>query len=228
MNYACYNILSTIAILGPFGAHIRKRSTVYAGLGLGSGMLLVIALSVMTCLAVWPAAQSHELPMLAAAAGLGAVPMYVYALLLFAGMFGSALSNAVAFVNYCCAKLTPLRARKAAFTVLAVLLALSRQPLRLRQPDRHALPALRLRQRLVSGAHASPRCSPVPPKDAVGSGTGQPGVRLSRHAPAVSVPVNLNIDAVQLHAVLGADHDVLHAAERPRLNEVAPVRRDHG
>lgn len=74
MNYACYNILSTIAILGPFGAHIRKRSTVYAGLGLGSGMLLVIALSVMTCLAVWPAAQSHELPWLAAAAGLGAVP----------------------------------------------------------------------------------------------------------------------------------------------------------
>ena len=123
VNYACYNILSTIAILGPFGAHIRKRSTVYAGLGLGSGMLLVIALSVMTCLAVWPAAQSHELPMLAAAAGLGAVPMYVYALLLFAGMFGSALSNAVAFVNYCCAKLAPLRARKAAFTVLAVLLA---------------------------------------------------------------------------------------------------------
>lgn len=61
--------------------------------------------------------------MLAAAAGLGAVPMYVYALLLFAGMFGSALSNAVAFVNYCCAKLAPLRARKAAFTVLAVLLA---------------------------------------------------------------------------------------------------------
>ncbi|MBP3311016.1 MAG: hypothetical protein J6L72_02135, partial [Butyricicoccus sp.] len=59
VNYACYNILSTIAILGPFGAHIRKRSTVYAGLGLGSGMLLVIALSVMTCLAVWPAAQSH-------------------------------------------------------------------------------------------------------------------------------------------------------------------------
>lgn len=48
MNYACYNILSTIAILGPFGAHIRKRSTVYAGLGLGSGMLLVIALSVMS------------------------------------------------------------------------------------------------------------------------------------------------------------------------------------
>lgn len=44
VNYACYNILSTIAILGPFGAHIRKRSTVYAGLGLGSGMLLVIAL----------------------------------------------------------------------------------------------------------------------------------------------------------------------------------------
>ena len=60
---------------------------------------------------------------LAAAAGLGAVPMYVYALLLFAGMFGSALSNAVAFVNYCCAKLAPLRARKAAFTVLTVLLA---------------------------------------------------------------------------------------------------------
>ena len=123
VNYACYNILSTIAILGPFGAHIRKRSTVYAGLALGSGMLLVIALSVMTCLAVWPAAQSHELPMLAAAAGLGAVPMYVYALLLFAGMFGSALSNAVAFVNYCCVKLVPLRARKAAFTVLTVLLA---------------------------------------------------------------------------------------------------------
>ena len=32
-------------------------------------------------------------------------------------------SNAVAFVNYCCAKLAPLRARKAAFTVLTVLLA---------------------------------------------------------------------------------------------------------
>ena len=61
--------------------------------------------------------------MLAAAAGLGAVPMYLYALLVFAGMFGSALSNAVAFVNYCCSKLALLRARKAAFTVLTVLLA---------------------------------------------------------------------------------------------------------
>ena len=123
VNFACYNILSTIAILAPFGPYLRKRSTVYAGLGLGSLLLTAIALSVMLSLQVWQGAQGAELPMLSAAAQLGRVPMYGYALLLFAGMFGSALSNAVAFVNYCAAKFAPVRARRSAFTVLTILLA---------------------------------------------------------------------------------------------------------
>ena len=123
VNYACYNILSTLAILGPFGPYLRRRSTVYAGLGLGAALLAVIALSVMLSLQTWGGAQTAELPMLSAAAQLGIVPMYLYALLLFAGMFGSALSNAVAFVGYCCAKFPPVRQRKTAFTVLTILLA---------------------------------------------------------------------------------------------------------
>ena len=77
----------------------------------------------MLSLQTWGGAQTAELPMLSAAAQLGIVPMYLYALLLFAGMFGSALSNAVAFVGYCCAKFPPVWQRKTAFTVLTILLA---------------------------------------------------------------------------------------------------------
>ena len=123
VNFACYNILSTVAILAPFGRHIRNKSTVYGGLAFGSLLLLCIALSVILSLNVWPEAQSAELPMLQAAAALGPFAKYCYALLLFAGMFGSALSNAVAFVNYYTVKFPALRPRRALLASLTVALA---------------------------------------------------------------------------------------------------------
>ncbi len=98
--FSCYNIFGTIAILIPFGDHIKSRKTLISGLALGSLALLLIALSVLLSMALYPDCTAQELPMLALAANANRAFAYIYALLLAMAMFGTALSAFVALLDY--------------------------------------------------------------------------------------------------------------------------------
>jgi uncharacterized membrane protein YkvI len=67
---------------------------------LGSLILFLIAGAILAALFVCPAAVSAELPMLDLAARLDPRLAYVYAAMLFLGMFGTSLSCMVALLTY--------------------------------------------------------------------------------------------------------------------------------
>lgn len=123
LTFTSYNAFGTVGILAPFGGYVKKKKTLYAGLGLGAMALLLVALSVMVCLRVWPAAASEELPMLAVAADFGAGYAWVYALLLIAAMFGTALSCLVGIVDYLERKYPILHRRRKPFIIGVTMLA---------------------------------------------------------------------------------------------------------
>lgn len=118
VNFACYNIFVTIAIMAPFGQFVKKRSTVYAGIGCGSLSILLIALSVLLSVAAVDGAAEAELPMLFAASTLSPWAAYAYALLLSFAMFGTALSSQVSIVNYFSGKSAGIKKHSRLFTVL--------------------------------------------------------------------------------------------------------------
>ncbi len=122
LNFACYNLLGTVAILSPFGRYISRSRVLYLGVGLGTLALLLIAASVLLCLRVWPQTVTQALPMLEAAKTLGPFAAYAYALLLFAGMFGTALSSFVGIIQFFLEKFSWNKKRERRFALgLAVL-----------------------------------------------------------------------------------------------------------
>ena len=81
LNFACYNLLGTVAILSPFGRYISRSRVLYLGVGLGT-----------------------------------------LALLLFAGMFGTALSSFVGIIQFFLEKFSWNKKRERRFALgLAVL-----------------------------------------------------------------------------------------------------------
>lgn len=126
INFASYNIFATVALLTPFSKFIKSRRTENLGIGLGTVALFLIALSVMAAVSMWSGASDTELPMLFVASELGYVPMIIYALLLFAAMFGTSLSNFVSLSNFLAMKSKPLgRHKKLMNIVLCVLVFLA-------------------------------------------------------------------------------------------------------
>lgn len=100
VNFACYNMFLSIAILAPFVAFIPRRSTVYCGVGLGTVLLAVLAMGVLVTLSGLPEAVEAELPMLFAAARLTSFGGWLYAGMLALAMFGTALSSFVGISHY--------------------------------------------------------------------------------------------------------------------------------
>lgn len=99
ISFACYNVFGSIAMVAPLGEFVRERKTAYAGIAMGTAMLLIIALSVLMSVCVEPSVINAELPMLAFASAKSGALGYVYGVLLLIAMFGTALSSLVAFVN---------------------------------------------------------------------------------------------------------------------------------
>ncbi len=100
LNYAGYNIFSTIAILAPFGSRLPSPGKTRLGLAFGSGVLFVIAGSILLSIPSWEGAAEAELPMLYAAEQLHPAAAYGYGFLMLAGMFGTSLSNLVGIVRF--------------------------------------------------------------------------------------------------------------------------------
>ena len=111
-TFSCYNIFGNFAILAPFAGFIPNKKTVYLGISLGALILLCIAVGVMVSLCCSPEALSAELPMLALASSLSPALGYGYGFLLLLAMFGTALSSAVAFIDFICRKSQKIEARR--------------------------------------------------------------------------------------------------------------------
>ena len=118
VNFACYNVFLTIALIAPFGPYVKRRRTAAAGIGLGTAMLAVIALGVMLCLFSLPEAAEAELPTLYAASQLTPAGAWVYAVLLLLAMFGTALSSLVAVGHYLSEKVAVCKRRGRLVTVI--------------------------------------------------------------------------------------------------------------
>lgn len=118
MNFACYNFFVAIAIIAPFGQFVKKKSTVYAGIGGGTVLLLLIALGVLLSVASVPGAAESELPMLFVASKLAPWAAWGYALLLVFAMFGASLSCQVSLVNFFLGKSATARKNRALFILL--------------------------------------------------------------------------------------------------------------
>lgn len=118
MNFACYNFFGVIVIIAPFGRYVKKRGTALAGIGCGTLMLLLIALSVLLAVDCVPGAADSELPMLTVTGKLHPWAAYGYALLLIAAMFGAALSSQVAVINCLIEKFPAVENKRGLFLAL--------------------------------------------------------------------------------------------------------------
>lgn len=99
--FASYNLFASIGILTPLGRKIQKPSTLFAGLIGGGLVLLVIAVCILLLLfSDTASAVNAELPMLVKASATGTAFKYIFAFLLFGGMFGTSVSSVFAIVEY--------------------------------------------------------------------------------------------------------------------------------
>jgi len=96
LTYAAYNLFATTSMLIPFARLLPDDRAVRRGLGGGSGVLVLLAWSMIAALAARPDAGMQELPMSALAAQVHPALGIVYGILMGLGMFGAALSCASA------------------------------------------------------------------------------------------------------------------------------------
>lgn len=123
LTYVAYNMLGAIGIMTPVAPLVKRRRTVYAGIGLAGAMLLGVALSVLGSMAAYPASVSAQLPMVALGTALSPVLGIVYGVLLLLSMFCNALASLVALMNYVEQKHPRLQQyEKAALAVLGLLI----------------------------------------------------------------------------------------------------------
>lgn len=122
LTYVAYNMLGAIGIVTPVGKLVRKKGTVFGGMLIAGLMLVGVAFSILTSLAVYRVAAQAELPMVALASELNPMLGGCYGVMLLLGMFCNALASLVALVVYLEHKWEVLKPRRK--PVLAVLAAL--------------------------------------------------------------------------------------------------------
>ncbi len=124
VTYAAYNLFGTITVLVPAAKLLEDgEKTIRKGLGLGSGLLILLAWSMIAVLTMRPAAGLAELPMAVLAGETHPLLELGYGLLMGLGMFSACLAAITAAVNQ-----IALRWRKAAvhhrpFTTILLFLA---------------------------------------------------------------------------------------------------------
>ena len=100
VNYAFMNYFGMIPIITPIAVNARKRSGISLGSILGAFLLIVIALFIVLALQVSPQYCGYDLPMLEIASTVGKAAWYIYAFLLFLGMFQSCVACNNVIVYY--------------------------------------------------------------------------------------------------------------------------------
>jgi len=98
--FASYNLFASIGILTPLGREIKTKRTLLTGLICGGVLLFLIAFCILFSLASDTDCVNAELPMLARASATGKGFGYIFAFLLFGGMFGTSVSSVFAIAEY--------------------------------------------------------------------------------------------------------------------------------
>lgn len=125
VTYVAYNIFGSIGILTPFGELVPSRKRVYQGILLGTGLLVLIAVSVLVSLSFFLDSTAAEMPMLKLVCQMDRKLGYVYGLLLLFGIYGTALSCGVALETYLSLRYAPVRTHRTGFLIAMVAVAFS-------------------------------------------------------------------------------------------------------
>ncbi len=122
VTYLSYSIFSSVGVFSAISKKVKSKKSLWGGVMLGTFVMIVMA--VVIILAIWavPDAMKAELPMLSSAINLGKIPGIIYAVLLYFGMFGAALSCFMALSNYFRVKFL-LRKNTYHFVVILIALA---------------------------------------------------------------------------------------------------------
>ena len=100
VNYTALNYFGSVGILAPLVFHTKKEKNVVSGVILGTVFLVLLGGLFIAALCTAPDYSSIELPMLTLSGRIGAAAYYIYALLMFLGMFGCCVSSTVAVIEY--------------------------------------------------------------------------------------------------------------------------------
>lgn len=98
--YISYSIFSSVGVFSAVSSKIENKKSLWSGIILGSIIMAVMATAIIFVVWAVPNAMSAELPMLNAALSIGKISGIIYAVLLFLGMFGAALSCYMSLTNY--------------------------------------------------------------------------------------------------------------------------------
>lgn len=122
LTYVAYNMLGAIGIITPVGKHVQGKAAVLGGITLAGGMLIGVAGSVLTSLAVYLPAADAEMPMVALASKLSPILGGCYGVLLLLSMFCNALASLVGLVSYLEHKQPVLISRRKLVLAIAAVL----------------------------------------------------------------------------------------------------------
>lgn len=122
LTFVSYNLFSSVEILAPLGAVISGKRRMVRGMALGSGLLLLIAICIYFSMYLCSESASKELPMLFVAEKISPALSLIYAVLLFFGMLGTALSSLVGAIHYITEKNSFLNKNKKITTAFVVIL----------------------------------------------------------------------------------------------------------
>ncbi len=100
ISYLSYSIFSSVGVFSAVSSKITSKKTLWSGIAFGSAIMGIMATVIIFVIWSVPNAMEAELPMLSAALSLGKLSGVIYAMLLFLGMFGAALSCYMALTNY--------------------------------------------------------------------------------------------------------------------------------
>lgn len=100
LNYASYNLVIAVAVLAPMGAKAKNSKTIFwgallGGMGLGLGILSIF-FAILTNLTL---VSSAEVPMIMIASKIGVIIQLVFAVVLFAEVYTTAVGNLYGFVT---------------------------------------------------------------------------------------------------------------------------------
>lgn len=121
--FVSYNLFASIGILTPIGKEVKSKRTLYTGIAGGGVLLLLIAFGIMLTMAMNRDCVTAQLPMLAAAQSISPVFTFIFALLLFGGMFGTSVSSVFAIDEFI--KVRYNVSKKASVVIIFIISALS-------------------------------------------------------------------------------------------------------
>lgn len=121
--FVSYNLFASIGILTPIGKEVKSKRTLYTGIVGGGVLLLLIAFGIMLTMAMNRDCVTAQLPMLAAAQSISPVFTFIFALLLFGGMFGTSVSSVFAIDEFI--KVRYNVSKKASVVIIFIISALS-------------------------------------------------------------------------------------------------------